>query len=77
LRRRWQAAPTKAWARRDLAVALEDRVEAPATPAQACAWRRENRALLLALKADGAFTAADAEELAKNEVKLKACPPAG
>jgi non-specific serine/threonine protein kinase/serine/threonine-protein kinase len=77
MRRRWQAAPTKAWARRDLAVALEDRVEAPATPAQVCAWRRENRDLLLALKADGAFTAADAEELAKNEEKLKACPPSG
>jgi tetratricopeptide (TPR) repeat protein len=77
MRRRWQAAPTKAWARRDLAVALEDRVEAPASAAQACSWRRENLALLQALKADGAATSADTEELGKTQARLKDCPAGG
>jgi tetratricopeptide (TPR) repeat protein len=75
MRRRWQASPTKAWSRRDLAVALEDRVEAPAAPAQACAWRAENRELLLALKRDAVATPTDLEELAKSEAGLRACPP--
>ncbi|MEO8160688.1 MAG: hypothetical protein ABI588_04650, partial [Arenimonas sp.] len=78
MRRRWQASPTKAWSRRDLAVALEDRVETPAAPEQMCAWHRENRELLLALKHDAVATPTDLQELAKSETALGICPaPAG
>jgi hypothetical protein len=74
MRRRWQESPTKAWSRRDLAVALEDRVDAPAPPEQICAWRHELDGLLRALKADATSTSADQEAMDKNVAGLKECP---
>jgi non-specific serine/threonine protein kinase/serine/threonine-protein kinase len=75
MRRRWEKAPTKAWARRDLAVALSDRIEAPAPdPATLCAWRVEFRDLMRALKEMGAVNPGDDEERAKAEAAAQACP---
>jgi tetratricopeptide (TPR) repeat protein len=76
MRRRWEASPDKAWSRRDMAVALQDRLEAPADPAQACAWKREFRDMMRGLKEMGAASANDLQELEKGEAALKACPPA-
>ena len=76
MRRRWQAAPDKAWSRRDLAVALQDRLEAPASPAEACTWKREFVAMMRGLKELDSATENDLRELARGEAALGACPPA-
>jgi len=77
MRRRWNAAPDKAWSRRDLAVALQDRLDAPATASQACAWRLEFVQMMRGLKDLGSASANDLQELQKGEAALKSCPATG
>jgi tetratricopeptide (TPR) repeat protein len=78
MRRRWEKARDKALARRDLAIAIQDRIEAPEPdPGKLCARRIEFRDLMASLKAMGAANPNDLQELAKAEKAAAACAPAG
>jgi tetratricopeptide (TPR) repeat protein len=73
-RRRWEKATTKAWARRDLAVALQDRIQAPESDlGKLCGRVLEFRDLMRALKDMGAATSDDLKELERADGAAREC----